>query len=560
MDLIKPQEVIRRVEGYFQGGVIKYLSLRQRLAGQRGIEAASRNTFDQQPLNLSSAGIACEQFIKTIPIYPDRYDGRGIVICGGGIKYFTNAWVCVNMLRQLGCTLPIQFWYLGNKEMDSRMKTLVAPLGVECVDAIRVRKKFPVRLLNGWALKPYAILHSPYREVLLLDADNVPVVNPEFLFATPEFHATGAIFWPDFLRGRDKKAIAIWRSFGLQMPNELEFETGQIVLDKQRCWEALCLSVWANENADFFYRHLHGDKETFHLAFRKLKTPYALIQKGIHPLEGTMCQHDFLGRRIFQHRNTAKWDLLFNKRVKGFWFEKQCHGHLAELKRVWNGTINSQGISSVPAGSKPIRRPIRIEALMTTCAERNEVRRQTLHNLARTDWGNMPIHIHFDTPSDGTPLQRQRKSFYVGLKRSLDFPADYILFLEDDLEFNKHILHNICNWAPVRFRAVALASLYNPGHKERAVDIRNNARIIDAKSIFGSQAFLLSKETVDYIVQRWGDAREQPDVKIPRLVDRLGKPILFHAPSLVQHLVTRSTWGGGGHQALDFDPVWKAQP
>src|ERR1700677_858749 len=33
MDLIKPEEVIRRIDGYFQGGVIKYLSLRQRKAG-----------------------------------------------------------------------------------------------------------------------------------------------------------------------------------------------------------------------------------------------------------------------------------------------------------------------------------------------------------------------------------------------------------------------------------------------------------------------------------------------------------------------------------------------
>ena len=48
------------------------------------------------------------------------------------------------------------------------MKTLVAPFGVECVDATRVRRKFPVRTLKGWELKSYSILHSPYREVLLL--------------------------------------------------------------------------------------------------------------------------------------------------------------------------------------------------------------------------------------------------------------------------------------------------------------------------------------------------------------------------------------------------------
>src|SRR6266446_5865383 len=200
---------------------------------------------------------------------PDRYEGRGIVICGGGVRYFTNAWVCVQMLRRLGCALPIQLWHLGAKEMDGRMQALVAPLGVECVDAFKSRKKYPVRRLHGWELKPYAILHCRFREVLFLDADNVPVVNPEFLFDTPRYQASGAIFWPDYEAGKNEKLTAIWRSCGMRQPDEPEFETGQIVVDKRRCWRALRLSLWFNEHSDFYYRYLHGDKETFHLAFRK---------------------------------------------------------------------------------------------------------------------------------------------------------------------------------------------------------------------------------------------------------------------------------------------------
>ncbi len=558
MDLIKPQDVVRRIEGYFQGGVIKYLTPRQRRAGARGIAASSRNLYDRQSLNLSSAGMASERFITTIPSYPGHYDGRGIVICGGGVRYFTNAWVCIKVLRRLGCALPIQLWHLGTKEIDARMKTLVAPFGVECVDATRVRRKFPVRTLKGWELKSYSILHSPYREVLLLDADNVPVVNPEFLFKTAEFCTAGAIFWPDFMRGKDKKNIAIWRSFGMRMPNELEFETGQIVIDKQRSWQALCLCQWINENSDFFYRYLHGDKETFHLAFRKMKNPYALIQTPIHPLEGTMCQHDFTGRRIFQHRNMAKWDLFFNKRIKGFQLEKECHGYVADLKCAWDGTINSQGKLGMPSASKRFTRTIRIEAVMISCTERNKIRRRTLENLAKTDWGDMPLHVHFDIPSSGTPMQRQVQSSYMALKNSLNYRADYVLFLEDDLDFNKHIRHNLCNWMPIRSRAVTLAGLYNPGLQERSCDIRRSARIVDANSAFGSQALLLSKEAIDYILPRWNDVPGAQDIKISRLADRLGSPILYHAPSLVQHVGTHSTWGGGFHQAREFDPFWKA--
>ena len=558
MDMITPREVIQRIEGYFNGGVVKYLSPRQRRAGERGMAATRENLFDQHRLNLSGAGLACERFIPTIPGYPGGCEGRGIVISGGGVKYFPGVWVCINMLRRLGCSLPIQIWHLGKKEMDARMKALLAPLGVECVDATKVRKKFPARILQGWELKPYALLHSPYREVLLLDADNVPVVNPEFLFATPEFRATGAIFWPDFAHGANQKAFAIWRSFGLRIPDEFEFESGQIVLDKERCWQALCLTWWINENSDFFYRHLHGDKETFRLAFRKLKTAYALVSKPIEALPGVMCQHDFRGRRIFQHRNGEKWDLFFNKRIKGFRWEKQCLADLSDLRRVWDGRIHRDPGWKALAKPQRIRRTIKIQAMMITCRERDDLRRRTLENLARTDWGDLPLHIHFDKPADGDGEQRQAQSSYLALRKSLDYRADYILFLEDDLDFNRHIRHNLCRWDPVRRGAVTLAGLYNPRLWATGCDLRSNARIIDPKFAFGSQALLLSKETAAYVVRRWNDVSGLQDTKIYRLAGRLRKPVFYHAPSLVQHIGASSTWGGEFHQAFDFDPVWKA--
>ena len=41
--------------------------------------------------------------------------GRGIVICGGGERYFCCAWVCVNILRRHGCVRPIELWHLGRR-------------------------------------------------------------------------------------------------------------------------------------------------------------------------------------------------------------------------------------------------------------------------------------------------------------------------------------------------------------------------------------------------------------------------------------------------------------
>jgi ADP-heptose:LPS heptosyltransferase len=557
MDMITPAEVIHRIEMYFQSGAIKYLSSRQRTAAEWGVVATAKTSYDQQPLTLHNAGLACEHFVRAIPACPGRYEGRGIVICGGGVKYFTNAWVCINMLRRLGCRLPVQLWYLGRKELDDRMKALLAPLGVECIDACKVREKFPARILAGWELKPYAILHSPFREILSLDADNVPVVDPAFLFDTPQFQANGAIFWPDYDYPNSEKVLAIWRSCGLRVPKEREFETGQIVVDKQRCWAALCLAMWFNENSDFYYQHLHGDKETFHLAFRKLGKSYSLVQNPIQPLEGTMCQHDFQGRRIFQHRNTDKWNLfLLNKRVQGFRFEKECRDYVAQLQRVWDGGMGSRVKAKLHTkrGLKPKIEPLKIATVMLSCTKRDELRQQTLNNLARTDWGDAPLHIQID--DDG--WDDNRRGARLALKTGLKHDPDYVLFLEDDLDFNRHIRHNLLNWGPVRNRKVTLASLYNPNIREAACDIRNNARIVEPNAVFGSQAFLISRDTVEYLVRHWNTVEGGQDIKISRLAGRLRNPILYHAPSLVQHIGTRSVWGGWFHQAADFDPGWKA--
>ena len=54
--------------------------------------------------------------------YPDKYKGKGIVICAGGIKYLTSAWVNINLLRHHNCELPIEVWYLKGEIIPSIKK------------------------------------------------------------------------------------------------------------------------------------------------------------------------------------------------------------------------------------------------------------------------------------------------------------------------------------------------------------------------------------------------------------------------------------------------------
>lgn len=558
MHLITPKDVIRRIVSYIEGGAARLLRRRDVKLAARGVRLAEPSRFDDLPLTLPAARAALEAFLANAPRPLTGYRGRGIVICGGGARHFANAWVCLNALRRLGCHLPIQLWHLGRHEMDPAMERLVAPLHVKCVDASKVRHRHPVRRLGPWELKPYAILFSPYREVLLLDADNLPVRDPTFLFDSQPFQDAGALFWPDF--GRSRQSSVIWRSCGLEVPQESEFESGQIIVDKGRCWPALRLALWFNEHSDFYYQHIHGDKDTFSLAFRKLQTHYRLAP---HPPErfpdGTY-QQDFDGRRLFQHRNLVKWTLMPRSRhIPGFQDEEHCLADLERLRQCWDGRLPwLRARSSRKSRWRLACRGLpTLAAWMITSPERVETRNTTLAGLAASDWPDLPLSILVDPETSGDRVQRILRQILHALQQFLDHSADYLLLLEDDLCFNSYLRFNVEHWRPYRLREITLAGLYNPGLYEIAYDVIGHAVAVAPESVFGTQALLLSRPAVGHVVSAWNTVDSPADHRLALLVGQLRRPLYYHAPSLVQHQQVPSTWGGVAHQALDFEPDWR---
>src|SRR5262249_41696505 len=153
----------------------------------------------------------------------------------------------------------------------------------------------------------YAVLHSSFREVLWLDADDVPVRNPEFLFETPEYREHGAVFWPDYERYEPDHPM--WEFTGVPYRDGPEGQAGEILVDKDRCARALALTMWFNHHHRFFYQHMSGDKDSWRFAWHKLGQSYAMPPFPVQSLRGTMCEHDFSGQRLFQHRNFLKWEL-----------------------------------------------------------------------------------------------------------------------------------------------------------------------------------------------------------------------------------------------------------
>lgn len=76
--------------------------------------------------------------------------------------------------------------------------------------------------------------------------------EPGFLFETPEDREHGAIFWPDI--GSIGEHEDIWKITGVDYRDEPEFASGQMVIDKARCWRALQVAMHLNEHSEWWYR------------------------------------------------------------------------------------------------------------------------------------------------------------------------------------------------------------------------------------------------------------------------------------------------------------------
>ncbi|WP_020472921.1 hypothetical protein [Zavarzinella formosa] len=310
---------------------------------------------------------AASRFIANMPAYPGGYEGRGIVIVGGG-AYFPSAYVTIRVLRHVGCRLPIQLWHFAG-EMTDAMREVLKPHDVECVNADELTARHPFRFLKdhwwkGWQLKPYAIMHSSFREVFFLDADCYPTRDPAFMFDWPPYRERGATFWPDLATSEHLLPSDRWGVFGTK-PGWLPLESGQLMVNKETCWREMRLALWYNERADYVYHLLYGDKDTFNIAWRRLGTYYAMTQ----PRPGwdlhTYLHYGPDGEVLLQHRTRDKFkldDQSFssaptpqqagaNVRHHRLKLEDVCFGFLEEL-RLSNVGATDTTISSLTKSNK----------------------------------------------------------------------------------------------------------------------------------------------------------------------------------------------------------------
>jgi alpha 1,2-mannosyltransferase len=179
------------------------------------------------------------------------------------------------------------------------------------------------------------LLLSSFAEVLLLDSDSIPLVDPNTeIFEAEPYLSNGLITWPDFWRATESPRF--WNITGMSSyPDNLppfSSESGQLVINKETHLDTLLLATYYNLFGPNHYYPLlsqgalgQGDKETFMAAavalnasHYRVKTPALGLgrydgktQKGTAllqylPLDDAKRSQGTTIRPAFLHSNTPK--------------------------------------------------------------------------------------------------------------------------------------------------------------------------------------------------------------------------------------------------------------
>lgn len=293
------------------------------------------NDEDEAALRASHAAFVTE-LTALQALLPFGAGSTGVVTSAGAHN-FGQAVTMVVMLRQTGSVLPVHI-VLDSKThaVDEMCRGHLARLHAKCVFIHDTWDQMPRRgppHLRGFQWKIISILASSFQRVLFLDADTLPVLNPDAIFA-PEAEpltSAGLITWPDFWILTS--SYLFYRIAGdIEMPSLAErpsSDSGVMVVDKARHADTMLLALYYNFYGPEYYYPLlcqagpgAGDKESFLHA--------ALVLEGLSA-----------GRKKEESKHLAEW--RETEARSAFWdVNRLPHVHGRSLEIKWKGMFMQQ--------------------------------------------------------------------------------------------------------------------------------------------------------------------------------------------------------------------------
>ena len=216
---------------------------------------------------------------------------KGIVMSIGGRTALVNAFASITTLRQVGCSLPIAIFYYGEEEFSAATKQYFSRHFEDLYFHDLKKSGLPShhwrleshlsRRELGYMIKIASMYKSPFRHMLFMDSDAMPLQDPSDLFDTESYKRLGNIFFQDFWQD----PVSLWRMLKIKedpwagvdsdvtkLPEEERIdkphqaESGYVLIDKGRYWRVLEWVLFLNTQ-DAVYRFSLGDKDTFRLSF-----------------------------------------------------------------------------------------------------------------------------------------------------------------------------------------------------------------------------------------------------------------------------------------------------
>lgn len=224
-------------------------------------------------------------FVAQLPSFarhlPYKADTTGIATAAGS-KNFGQVISVVLTARRAGSQLPIEIIVdSADPWIDQLCVGKLRDLDVTCVYLNELWTGLDplIPKFRGFQWKFIAMIVSSFQNVLYLDADALPILNPDLILApgSEPYASTGLITWPDFWVSSSSPYF--YKIAGdLPVPlltTRASSESGIMVFDKRRHADTLLLASYYNYNGLTHYYPLlsqhgpgEGDKETFlHAAF-----------------------------------------------------------------------------------------------------------------------------------------------------------------------------------------------------------------------------------------------------------------------------------------------------
>lgn len=254
----------------------------------------------------------------------------GIVYLGGD-DYNQLALLSIQLLRETGSKLPVELIVPRESDYDIDLCQNILPnYNAQCKIMSHYLPKEITDKVQGYQLKNLALIISSFQRVLYLDADNIPIKNPDFLFCNEPFTSKHLVIWPDLWRRSTSPLFYDISHIDVSLENrvrnsyfkndkrqgsysyhdlqgtipEASSETGQILINKSVHFRTLILSMYYNYYGPNFYYALlsqgaagEGDKETFIAAAHRLGLPYYQVNefnREFGPLKAKD-KHEFFG-------------------------------------------------------------------------------------------------------------------------------------------------------------------------------------------------------------------------------------------------------------------------